>query len=416
MTPPTRPRAAIAFIFITAVLDITALGVVIPVLPGLIEEFAGSDAQAGWINGVFVALWAGMQLIASPVIGSLSDRYGRRPVLLLSAAGLSLDFVLMALAPDLRWLAVGRMIAGVTSSSFTTCFAYMADVTPPEQRSRAYGLVGAAFSTGFVLGPVIGGFFGEISPRAPFWAAAALCGLNFLYGLLVLPESLPKASRMAFSWRRANPFGAVRLLGRDRQLTGLAAVNFFLYFGHHIFSTVFVLYLGDRYGWGPIQVGALLAMAGVLEGLTQTFLVGPLVKRLGDGAVMVLSLLVGAVTIVGMGLAVSGLWFIAAMIPNALWALSMPTLQALMSRRVSESEQGQLQGANNSVGSVASVISPLIFGAVYAASVARPPQLPHIGSAWFLGGVMLTLAAAVGWWVLRAGPPPPLAQPDAAPT
>ncbi|KAK0341214.1 hypothetical protein LTR94_027328, partial [Friedmanniomyces endolithicus] len=202
---PKRLKAAMGFIFVTAVLDIMAMGIIIPVLPQLIEDFVGSNAQAGVINGLFVALWAGMQFIASPIIGSLSDRFGRRPVILLSCAGLSIDYVLMALAPNLWWLALGRIIAGVTSSSFTTINAYMADITAPEQRARAYGLIGAAFSGGFVLGPVLGGVLGELGPRAPFWAAAALSGLAFVYGAFVLPESLAGDRRMAFSWRRANP-------------------------------------------------------------------------------------------------------------------------------------------------------------------------------------------------------------------
>ncbi len=237
-----RRKAAIAFILVTAVLDILAMGIVIPVLPPLIEEFTGSNADAGWINGVFVALWAGMQFVASPVIGSLSDQYGRRPVILLSAAGMSADYVLMALAPNLWWLALGRILAGITSSAFTTAFAYLADVTPPESRARAYGLIGAAFSAGFVAGPLLGGVLGELSPRAPFWAAAAMSGIAFLYGWLILPESLSPENRTTFSWRRANPFGAMRLLGRHPELAGLAVVNFLLHFAHHVFSAVFVLY------------------------------------------------------------------------------------------------------------------------------------------------------------------------------
>ena len=177
--PEKRLKAAIGFIFVTAVLDIVAMGIIIPVLPQLIEEFVGSNARAGIINGLFVALWAGMQFVASPIIGSLSDQYGRRPVILISCAGLAIDYVLMALAPNLWWLALGRIVAGVTSSSFTTIYAYMADVTPVEGRAKAYGLIGAAFSGGFVLGPVIGGFLGEISPRAPFWAAALMSGIAF---------------------------------------------------------------------------------------------------------------------------------------------------------------------------------------------------------------------------------------------
>jgi multidrug resistance protein len=202
---------AIAFIFVTAVLDVMAMGIVIPVLPALVEEFTGSNASAGIYNGLFVTLWAGMQFVFSPIIGSLSDRFGRRPVILISAAGLAADFALMALAPNLWWLAAARILGGITSSSFTTVFAYMADITEPEKRARAYGLIGAAFSAGFVAGPLIGGVLGEFGPRIPFWAAAGLSSLAFLYGLFVLPESLSPDKRMAFSWRRANPFGALRL-------------------------------------------------------------------------------------------------------------------------------------------------------------------------------------------------------------
>lgn len=394
---PFHRQAALGFILVTAALDIVAMGIVIPVLPKLIEAFAGSNAQAGIYNGVFVALWAFMQFVASPVIGSLSDRYGRRPVLLLSALGLSADFVLMALAPSLWWLALGRLIAGVTSSSFTTCFAYMADITPPEKRARAYGLIGAAFSGGFVAGPLLGGALGEWSPRAPFWAAAALGAVTFLYGLLVLPESLPADRRMPFSWKRANPFGSLMLLRSHRELSGLAVVNFLLYFAHHLYSAVFVLYAGYRYGWGAAQVGGLLALVGILDMIVQGVLVGPVVKRLGDGPTMAIGLVGGAVGIACMGLAPDGWWLTAAMLPNALWGLAMPTIQSLMTQRVSEQEQGQLQGANSSVGSIAGVLSPLFFGWVYSVSVGETAWWHLPGLAFYIAAVVLALAALIGW-------------------
>ncbi|MBX9460012.1 MAG: TCR/Tet family MFS transporter [Brevundimonas sp.] len=396
-------RAALAFIFVTAVLDIVAMGIVIPVLPGLIEDFVGSNARAGIINGVFVALWAGMQFVCSPIIGSLSDQYGRRPVILISCAGLAADYVLMAVAPDLWWLALGRIIAGITSSSFTTIYAYMADITAPEQRARAYGLIGAAFSGGFVLGPVLGGFLGEFGPRVPFWFAAGLSGLAFLYGLLVLPESLPAGKRMKFSWARANPVGALILLKRHTELSGLALVNFLLYFAHHVFSAVFVLYAALRYGWGPAEVGLLLALVGVLDMLVQGVLTGPVVKRFGDRATMVFGLFGGTVGIAAMGWAPGGLWFILAMLPNALWGLAMPTLQSLMTRRVGDDEQGQLQGANMSVASIAGVASPLFFGWIYSISAGPAAIVPHPGLAFFLAAAALLLAALIGWRVgLRA--------------
>lgn len=394
-------RAALAFIFVTAVLDIVAMGVIIPVLPGLIEDFVGSNARAGVINGVFVALWAGMQFICSPIIGSLSDQYGRRPVILISCAGLAVDYVLMAVAPDLWWLALGRIIAGITSSSFTTIYAYMADITEPEKRARAYGLIGAAFSGGFVLGPVLGGFLGEFGPRVPFWFAAGLSGVAFLYGLFVLPESLPVGKRMRFSWGRANPVGALILLRRHTELSGLAVVNFLLYFAHHVFSAVFVLYAALRYGWGPGEVGLLLAMVGVLDMIVQGVLVGPVVRRFGDRATMVCGLFGGTVGIAAMGWAPDGLRFVLAMLPNALWGLAMPTLQSLMTRRVGEDEQGQLQGANMSVASIAGVLSPLFFGWVYSISVGEGAAVPHPGLAFFLAAAVLLLAALIGWRVGR---------------
>lgn len=393
---PVAHKATLAFIFVTAVLDIVALGIVIPVLPTLIEQFAGSNARAGVINGLFVALWALMQFITSPVIGSLSDHYGRRPVILLSAAGLAADYVLMALAPNLWWLAAGRIIAGVTSASFTTVYAYMADITPPDQRARAYGLVGAAFSAGFVAGPLLGGVLGEISPRTPFWAAGALSGVAFLYGLFILPESLPPERRMRFSWKRANPFGALMLLKSHRELFGLSIVNFLLYFAHHVFSAVFVLYAGYRYGWSAWEVGLVLTLIGALDVIVQGLLVGPMAKRFGDRATMIFGLFGGAIGITCMGLAPTGLLFALAMLPNALWGLAMPTLQSLMTQRVSESEQGQLQGANMSVASFAGVLSPLFFGAVYAASVGKEALLPHPGAAFFFAALILLAAAIIG--------------------
>ncbi len=391
-----RLRAGIGFIIVTAFLDVMAMGIVIPVLPALIAEFTGSHAETGIYNGLFVALWAGMQFAFSPVIGSLSDQYGRRPVVLISAAGLAADFALMALAPNLWWLAVGRILGGLTSSSFTTAFAYMADITPPEQRSRAYGLIGAAFSGGFVAGPVIGGLLGEFGPRVPFWAAAALSGIAFLYGLLVLPESLKREHRMPFSWKRANPLGALALLRSHPELTGLAWVNFLLFFAHHVFSAVFVLYAGYRYGWDTWVIGLALALWGVLDVLVQTLLVGPAVKRWGDRKVMIFGLAVGAAGLVVLGIAPTGGWFVAGIFVSALWGLSMPTLQSLMTQRVSETEQGQLQGANMSVGSIAGVASPLFFGFVYSVSADAVP-----GASFVIAGAILLASALLGYAVAK---------------
>ena len=391
---PLRP--GVAFVLVTAFLDVMAMGLVIPVLPSLIEGFAGSNAAAGLWNGLLVALWAAMQFLCSPLIGALSDRYGRRPVLLLSTVGLSIDWALMALAPNLWWLAVGRMIGGITSSSFTAVFAYMADITEPEGRSRAFGLVGAAFSAGFVAGPALGGVLGEWGPRVPFWTAAGLSGLAFLYGLFVLPESLPKDRRMPFAWSRANPLGSLALLRSHPELSGLAIVNFLLYFAHHVFSAVYVLYAGYRYGLGSLEVGLLLAFAGTAEMIVQAFVVGPVAERLGDRRTMVLGFMLGASGLLVMGIAPDAWTFAAALVPNALWALAMPTMMSIMSARVSEREQGQLQGANNSVGSIAGALSPLFFGWVYGLSAAV-----YAGASFLIAGTVLLVAAAMGYVATR---------------
>lgn len=391
-----RRQAALVFIFVTAVIDVVAMGIVIPVLPALIEEFAGSNARAGTINGVFIALWALMQLLASPLVGSLSDRFGRRPILLLSAAGLAADYVLIALAPNLWWLALGRIIAGITAASFGTANAYLADVTPPKERTRAYGLLGAAFSGGFVAGPLLGGVLGEIGPRAPFWVAGALSGLSFVYGLFVLPESLPAHARTPFAWSRANPFGAVRLLGRSRELTGMAVVTFLLMFAHHVFSSVFVLYAGERYHWSSWHVGVLLGLVGVLDMITQGLVVSRVVARWGERRTLVFGMAMGAVSLAMMGLAPTGPLFVLTVIPNALWGLAMPPMQSMVTSLVSEGEQGQLQGATGSVNSVAGVIAPMVFGAVYSMSVGSAPRLPHPGAAFFLASAVLALCAWVG--------------------
>lgn len=391
-------RPGVAFILVIAALDVMSMGLVIPVLPKLIVELTGSDQHAGWWMGVMVALWAAMQFIFSPLIGSLSDRYGRRPVILVSAAGLAADWVLMALAPNLWWLVVGRILGGITSSSFTAVFAYMADITPPEGRARAYGLVGAAFSAGFVLGPALGGVLGQGDPRLPFWIAAGLSGLAFLWGLLVLPESLDPAKRTRFNIRRANPFGALRMLS-GRGLPRLAGINFLVYFAHHLFGVVFVLYAGRRYGWGTFEVGLLLAFAGALDVVVQSAIVGPLSRRFGERATMLAGLLFGAAGVAAMGLAPSAPWLIAATVLNAAWGLAMPTTQALMTSLVSEREQGRLQGANNSVGAIAGVASPLLFGWLYGLTAASAP-----GAVFFGAAALLLLAAAIGLKVAaRAG-------------
>jgi DHA1 family tetracycline resistance protein-like MFS transporter len=393
---PSPKGAAVTFIFVTVLLDMLALGVVIPILPKLIESFVGNDtATAARIFGLFGTVWAQMQFLFSPVVGSLSDRFGRRPVVLLSNFGLAADYVLMALAPSLWWLFVGRMISGITSSSISTAFAYIADVTPPEKRAAVFGKIGVAFGAGFILGPALGGVFGDASPRLPFWIAAGLSFLNWLYGLLILPESLATARRVPFHWRSANPIGALRLLRSDRVLAGLSLTNFFAQLAHVVLPSVFVLYAGYRYGWDVKTVGLTLAAVGVLSMIVQGLAIGPIVKSFGERWALLFGLACGAIGLFIYGAAPTGLWFCLGLPVNALWGVAGAATQALMTRRVTPEQQGQLQGATASVQSVSQMLGPFLFTLIFAYFIgdSAPMKLP--GAPFLLAGALLTLALVV---------------------
>ncbi len=385
---PAR-RAAFAFVFITVLLDMFALGIIIPVLPKLIEDFMGGDtAQAAAIYGIFGTAWAFMQFVFSPILGSLSDRFGRRKVILLSNIGLGLDYVLMALAPTVGWLFVGRIISGITAASVSTAGAYIADVTPPEQRAAKFGLLGAAFGFGFVVGPALGGFLGEIDARLPFWVAAGFSLTNALYGLFVLPESLPPEKRTAYSWRKANPMGALRLLRSHRELWGLASVSFLSNLAHVALPATAVLYMGYRYGWDTRQVGVLLAAVGVCQIIVQAGLVGRTVNKFGTRRTMVLGLAGGAIGFLIQGLATSPPAYVVGVILMSIWGFLNPALQASMTRLVRPTEQGQLQGASSSLMGIANMIGPLIFAQVFATFIAHHEW--HVpGAAFLLSSALL---------------------------
>src|SRR5262249_28283638 len=335
----------------------------------------------------------------SPLLGALSDRYGRRPVILISCLGLGLDYVFMALAPSLTLLFIGRIISGITAATISTAFAYIADVTPPDGRAKAFGIVGVAFGLGLVVGPALGGLMGGIDPRLPFWVSAAACVVNAAFGWFVLPESLPPDRRLAFAWKRANPIGALRLLLSHRRLIGLAAVDFVANVAHQVLPSVFVLYAGYRYGWGETAVGLALAFGGMCSAIVQGLLIGPIVGRLGVRRALLLGLLAGALGMAIYGLAPTGPWFWLGAPVMALWGLSGPALQEMMSRLVSPSEQGQLQGANNSSRSITGLIGPALFSGTFAWLLGWLPGAPFL-----LAGVLLVAAAGVSWLATKSSP------------
>ncbi len=387
-------RAALGFIFVTVVLDMLAFGVAAPVLPKLVETFEGGDtARAAEIIGLFTTAWALMQFFMAPFLGMLSDRFGRRPVILLSNFGLAVDYAVMALAPGVAWLFVGRVLSGITAASIPTASAYISDVTTPEKRAGAFGMLGAAFGIGFILGPALGGWLGAISPRLPFWVAGSFSLLNGLYGLLVLPESLPPEKRRTeLVWRNANPLGSLVLLRRHAELAGLATVNFLGYVAHEVYITVFVLYVGYRYGWNARTVGFSLALVGLSSMVISAGVVGRVVAWVGERRAMLAGLLFGGLGFALFGFAPVGWVFLAAIPINALWSLAGPSSQSLMTRLVSPSEQGELQGAIGAVRSLAMLIGPGLFAFTFAVFIDARRVTPQPGAPWYLASFILATA------------------------
>lgn len=389
-------RAATGFILVTVALDVLAIGIVIPVLPRLVLEFLGDDSvRAATVYGLFATVWSVMQFVAAPILGSLSDRFGRRPIILFSNLGLGLDYVLMALAPNLAWLFVGRVLSGITSATGAAANAYIADITPPEKRAAAFGLIGAAFGLGFVLGPALGGLLGQVDPRLPFWVAAAFALASTAYGWLILPESLPPERRTPFSWRRANPLGALKLLAGQRELTGLALVTFLYFLAHEVLSSTFVLYTDYRYGWDIATTGLALAGLGLALAIVQGGLVRPFVRRFGERRGLLVGLAFGTAGLLIYGLAPTTALFAIGIPVMAMWGLAGPSAQALMTERVEPTQQGQLQGALTAVRGITRLIGPGLFTFTFAASIADGALWPQPGAPFLLAGGLLALGLLV---------------------
>ena len=395
-----RRDAAMSFIFVTVALDMLALGVIIPVWPTLIKSFTSqNDATASLALGAIAVVWAIGQFFAAPVLGVLSDRFGRRPVILASNLGSSIDYVIMALAPALVWLYVGRAISGVMSASVPTASAYVADVTPPDKRAGAYGMIGAAFGVGFVIGPALGGWLGGYDPWLPFWVAAGLTLANFCYGLFVLPESLPREKRRRrFEWRRANPLGSLRLLRSHRELFGIASVAFIGYVAHEAYA-VYVLYGQHRYGWNTATLGLGLAIVGISSAVVTAVLSQRAVDALGTRRALLAGLFFGGVGFWLFG-SPSTLIFWVAIPINALWGIAGSAEQVYMTKRVRDDEQGELQGALGSMRSIAMIGAPMIFAGIFAYFIkAGGSGIELPGAPWYLAGALLFGSMVVAWFV-----------------
>ncbi len=409
-------RATVAFIFVTVLIDVLAIGLIIPVLPRLIQDFMGGDAaKAAGMFGLFGTAWAFMQFFASPILGSLSDRYGRRPVLLLSCLGLALDYAFMALAPSLGWLLVGRMISGVTAATFSTALAYISDVTPPEKRAASFGIMGAAFGSGFVLGPAVGGLLGGLSPRAPFWVAGALALVNVVYGYFVLPESLDREHRRAFDWKRANPLGALRALQGHEGLLGLMGIYALYMLAHTALQSTFVLYTEHRYHWDIRTTGLMLGGVGVCTIIVQGGLVRHAVARFGERRTLLMGLVGGLLGFTAYGLAGTGAALMASIPVFGLMFFTGPPLQGLMARRVAPNEYGLLQGANASLMGITGIIGPTLFTQVFAYFIGPSAPFSLPGASFFCGALLFLLALALAWRVAHPLTVAATAAPSTAP-
>ena len=388
-----KPRkAAVAFIFITVMLDMLAIGLIAPVLPKLVLNFLGGNAPsaAKWF-GIFGTVFALMQFLFSPVLGVLSDRFGRRPIVLLSNLGLGLDYVVMAVAPTIGWLFLGRVISGITAASISTAMAYISDVVVPEKRAGAFGMIGAAFGVGFILGPALGGLLGNSDPRLPFWVAGGLSLANTLYGFFILPESLPRERRRAFTFRRANPVGSLVLLRSHPELFQLATIQFIAYVAHEVFN-VWALYAIFRYAWNEGKIGLSLALVGVCSVVISAGLVQPIVSRLGERRTLYIGQFFGGLGMVLAGLAKTGAGYLLSIPVMMIWTIASPAANGMMTRRVSESEQGELQGAISSLRAIAVIIGPGLFTFTFAFFIDKERGWNLPGAPWYLGAALLFFA------------------------
>lgn len=392
-------RPGLIFILITVTLDMLALGIVLPVLPRLVREMLGGDtAHAAKMVGLFGTAWALMQLLCSPLVGALSDRFGRRPVALVSNFGQGFDYLVMAAAPTWTWLFIGRMVSGVTAASVSVGGAYIADITPKHQRAKAFGYLGAAFNLGFIAGPALGGLLGNVNPRTPFWVAGVLSLLNAVYGYFVLPESLAAHKRSTWSWRSVNPVASFTLLRSHAALVALGCVALLANTASEVLPNVTVLYTDVRYAWDARTAGMMLATAGLLSALVQAFGVSVMVKRLGETRTLQCSLMGGVAGFLVYAFAPSGLGFCLGMPLMALSSAYAPVQQSLMTRYIRDDQQGSLQGAQSSLWGLAGLIGPQVFTLTFAAALETNL---FIGAPFVLAAMVLLLSVGLARYTVH---------------
>jgi DHA1 family tetracycline resistance protein-like MFS transporter len=398
----SSPRqAAIGFIFITLLIDVMGWGLIIPVMPDLISELKGIPINEAAADGAWLlSVYALTQFVFAPVIGNLSDRYGRRPVLLFSLLGFGIDYIILALAPIYSWLFIGRIIAGITGASFTTAAAYIADVSTPETRAKNFGLIGAAFGLGFVIGPALGGLLAGWGIRAPFYAAAALCLINCIYGFFVLPESLSKENRRAFSWKRANPIGSLKFLNKHPEIGGLAICFFLIYLGAQAVQGNWSFFTMYRFNWSEKMVGISLAVVGVLVGGVQAGLTRVINPRLGNEKSIYLGLSLYTLGLMLFAFATQSWMMYAFLIPYCLGGIAGPALQSVLAGHVSSNEQGELQGALTSLMSLTTIIGPPLMNNLFTYFTSNKAPFHFPGIHFALGSICMLASVVLAHYVL----------------
>lgn len=396
--PRSPGRNALVFVATTVAIDSIGFGLILPILPRLLVELTGESLSRAAIYGGWLSfLYASMQFVCAPILGGLSDRFGRRPVLLYAIGSLGIDYLIMGFAPSLAWLFVGRAISGIAGASFTPAYAYVADISSREKRAQSFGLISAAFGVGFILGPALGGVLGHVGVRAPFFAAAALSLLNFLYGWIVLPESLPPERRRAFAWRRANPLGTLLHMRRQPAIATLLVALFLWMLAHQVMPAVWTYYTKLRFGWSEAAIGGSLALAGVIMATSQATLMRMLVPRLGERNAALLGIAIAGVGFAGYGLATAG-WMMLAWLPTWFFgALVMPSTNALLTHRVTADAQGELQGAIACLFSLSSIVGPILHTQIFG-HFSAPDARPYLPGASFLMAMLLAAASWVVYW------------------
>jgi DHA1 family tetracycline resistance protein-like MFS transporter len=389
-------RLPISFILFSVMLDAMGIGLILPVMPALIQEVEGAGlGQAAVWGGVLATIYAAMQFTFGPTLGSLSDRYGRRPVLIISLVVMAFDYVLMALAQTIWLLIIGRIIGGITAATQATSAAYMADISRPEEKAANFGLIGAAFGVGFVVGPLLGGLLAEYGTRAPFWAAAVLAAGNAIFGYCVLPETVTDRIRRPFDWRRANPLGAFANIGALPGLKRLLLITFVYTVAFFVYPGVWAYFGAERFGWGPGMIGLSLAVFGIGIAVVQGFLIRPIIARIGERRAVILGLAIDVAAFVALGFVTQG-WIALVLTPlTALGSIAGPALQGIMSRTAADNQQGELQGTITSINAVATIVAPLLVTQTFWYFTSGPAPLYLPGAPFLLSAVLTLLCIAV---------------------